>query len=109
MYLQPGGIFALIEIKSSFRISRERAGRLRYNLGIGLDPDIMLANATYQLDLVTTAWAKDTKRSPAALRAEITSLLNQQALAPFGGPVGDPLVNVLKVNLELQRMPGTPA
>lgn len=77
--------------------------------GSGLDPDITLANATYRLDRMTAAWAKDTKRSPAALRAEITSLLNQQASAPFGGPVGEPLINGLKVNLELRKMYGAPA
>ena len=75
----------------------------------GLDPDITLANATYQLDRVAAAWAKDTKRAPAAVRAEISALLSQQASAPFGGLVGEPLVNVLKVNLELRRLYGAPA
>ncbi|MFK4446210.1 K+-transporting ATPase c subunit [Caballeronia udeis] len=32
-----------------------------------------------------------------------------QLVAPFGGLVGEPLINVLKVNLELHRMYGAPA
>jgi K+-transporting ATPase ATPase C chain len=77
--------------------------------GSGLDPDITLANATYQLDRVAPAWAKDTKRDPAEVRADISAILEQQAHAPFGGLVGEPLVNVLAVNLELRRRFGTPA
>jgi K+-transporting ATPase ATPase C chain len=77
--------------------------------GSGLDPDITLANATYQLDRVAAAWAKDTKRDPAMVRGEIGAILNQQEHAPFGGLVGEPLVNVLAVNLELRRRYGAPA
>lgn len=77
--------------------------------GSGLDLDITLANATYQLDRVAAAWAKDTKRDPATVHAEIGALLRQQAHAPFGGLVGEPLVNVLEVNLELRRRFGAPA
>ncbi|MFC5431382.1 potassium-transporting ATPase subunit C [Paraburkholderia denitrificans] len=39
----------------------------------GLDPDITLANAMFQLDRVAGAWAKDTKRDPAMVRAEIAT------------------------------------
>jgi potassium-transporting ATPase KdpC subunit len=77
--------------------------------GSGLDPNITLANATYQLERVAAAWAKDTKRDPAMVRAEIGALLRQKAHAPFGGLAGDPLVNVLEVNLELRRRFGAPA
>ncbi|MGF6602042.1 K+-transporting ATPase ATPase C chain [Paraburkholderia sp. GAS448] len=77
--------------------------------GSGLDPDITLANATYQLDRVAAAWAKDTKRDPAQVRSEIGTLLQQSAHAPFGGLVGEPLVNVLEVNLALRRRFGAPA
>ncbi|NPT61921.1 potassium-transporting ATPase subunit C [Paraburkholderia elongata] len=77
--------------------------------GSGLDPDITLANATYQLDRVAAAWAKDTKRDPAMVRGEINAVLHQQEHAPIGGLVGDPLVNVLAVNLELRRRYGAPA
>lgn len=77
--------------------------------GSGLDPDITLANATYQLDRVAAAWAKDTKRDPAQVRAEINTVLQQKAHAPLGGLAGDPLVNVLEVNLDLRRRYGAPA
>src|SRR5579864_406906 len=77
--------------------------------GSGLDPDITLANATYQLDRVAAAWAKDTKRDSAQVRGEIGTLLQQSAHAPFGGLVGEPLVNVLEVNLALRRRFGAPA
>jgi K+-transporting ATPase ATPase C chain len=77
--------------------------------GSGLDPDITLANATYQLDRVAAAWAKDTKRDPGSVRAEISSMLHQKAHAPFDGLVGEQLVNVLEVNVELRRRYGAPA
>jgi K+-transporting ATPase ATPase C chain len=77
--------------------------------GSGLDPHITLANAMYQLDHVAAAWAKDTKRDPGAVRAEIGALLRDNAHAPFGGLAGDPLVNVLEVNLDLRRRYGPPA
>ena len=77
--------------------------------GSGLDPDITLANATYQLERVAGAWAKDMKRDPAAVRAEISAQLRKTAHAPFGGWIGEPLVNVLEVNLELRRRYGPPA
>ncbi|MEW9584284.1 potassium-transporting ATPase subunit C [Paraburkholderia sp. DGU8] len=77
--------------------------------GSGLDPDITLANATYQLDRVAAAWATDTKRDPAMVRAEINAVLHQQEHAPLGGLVGDPLVNMLAVNLGLRRRYGAPA
>jgi len=63
----------------------------------------------YQLDRVAAAWAKDTKRDPGAVRAEISALLRDNAHAPFGGLVGGPFVNVLEVNLDLRRCYGSPA
>jgi K+-transporting ATPase ATPase C chain len=77
--------------------------------GSGLDPHITLANAMYQLDRVAAAWAKDTKREPATVRAEISAMLRDTAHAPFGGLVGEPLVNVLGINLELRHRYGPPA
>ncbi|MGV2289024.1 potassium-transporting ATPase subunit C [Trinickia sp. YCB016] len=77
--------------------------------GSGLDPDITLANADYQLDRVAAAWAKDTKRDPAMIKSEVSALLQQKAHAPLGGLAGEPFVNVLEVNLELRRRFGAPA
>jgi potassium-transporting ATPase KdpC subunit len=75
----------------------------------GLDPDITLANAQFQLDRVAAAWASDTKRNPAQVRAEIDQLLRDSAHAPLGGLVGEPVVNVLELNLALRRRYGAPA
>lgn len=75
----------------------------------GLDPHITLANAMYQPDCVAAAWAKDTKRDPGAVRAEISALLRDNAHTPFGGVAGDPFVNVLEVNLDLRHRYGPPA
>jgi K+-transporting ATPase ATPase C chain len=77
--------------------------------GSGLDPHITLDNAMYQLDRVAAAWAKDTNRDPATVEGEIKTLLDDNASAPFGGLIGDKLVNVLEVNIELRRRYGAPA
>jgi potassium-transporting ATPase KdpC subunit len=77
--------------------------------GSGLDPDITLANALFQLDRIAAAWAKDTKRDPAQVRMEIEQMLHEEAQAPLGGLVGEPFVNVLQMNLELRRKYGPPA
>jgi K+-transporting ATPase ATPase C chain len=84
-------------------------GDLVTTSGSGLDPHITLENALYQLDRVAAQWATETNREPAALHHEIEALLQQQATAPFGGLVGVKLVNVLEINLELQRRYGAPA
>jgi len=76
--------------------------------GSGLDPHITLQNAEYQLDRVASAWARTTRRDPARVRAEIDGLLRSNAQAPLGGLVGEPLVNVLEVNLELRARYGAP-
>ncbi len=68
----------------------------------GLDPDITLAGALYQLDRVAAAWAKTTGRPESELRREIESMLKDHATAPLGGLVGVPLVNVLEMNLALE-------
>ena len=77
--------------------------------GSGLDPNITLDNALYQLDRVATQWAKDVNRDPPQVRQEIQTLLEQQATAPFGGLVGTKMVNVLEVNLALRQRYGAPA
>jgi potassium-transporting ATPase KdpC subunit len=77
--------------------------------GSGLDPHITLDNAMYQLDRVAAAWAKDTNRDPTTVEGEIKTLLDDNASAPFGGLIGEKLVNVLEVNVELRRRYGAPA
>ncbi|WP_141710922.1 potassium-transporting ATPase subunit C [Paraburkholderia nodosa] len=63
----------------------------------------------FQLDRVAAAWAKDTKRDPAMVRAEISAMLHDTAHAPLAGLVGEPMVNVLQMNLDLRRKFGSPA
>jgi K+-transporting ATPase ATPase C chain len=74
----------------------------------GLDPHITLQNAEYQLDRVASKWATDTKSDPGQVRGEIEQLLQADAFAPLGGLVGEKMVNVLQVNLELNERFGAP-
>ncbi len=71
--------------------------------GSGLDPDITLANALWQLDRVAAAWAKKTNSGEARLHKEIEQLLREKSHAPLGGLAGVPLVNVLEMNLALKE------
>jgi potassium-transporting ATPase KdpC subunit len=75
----------------------------------GLDPDITLANAEFQLDRVAAKWADDKKRESGDVRKEIEAILQEKARAPWGGLIGEKLVNVLDVNLELHKRFGDPA
>lgn len=69
----------------------------------GLDPDITLSNALWQLDRVATAWAKKTGTTDEkSVCDEIEHLLRNRSHAPLGGWVGVPLVNVLEVNLAVR-------
>src|ERR1700733_2584669 len=72
----------------------------------GLDPNITLANAEFQLDRVAAKWADDTKHDAGVVRKEIGQILQNNASAPFGGLAGEKLVNVLEVNLELCKRYG---
>jgi K+-transporting ATPase ATPase C chain len=83
-------------------------GDLVTTSGSGLDPDITLQNAEYQLDRVASKWAADAKHDPAAIRREIDQILQANAKAPFGGLAGEKMVNVLEVNLELRKRYGAP-
>ncbi len=74
----------------------------------GLDPHITLQNAKYQMDRVAAKWAQDTKRDPAQIRQEIETLLQEKTWAPFGGLVGEKVINVLEVNLALRKLYGQP-
>jgi len=77
--------------------------------GSGLDPHITLQNAEFQLDRVASKWAADTKRNPAQVRTEIEQILQNHTEAPFGGLVGEKIVNVLEVNLQLRKEFGPPS
>jgi K+-transporting ATPase ATPase C chain len=71
--------------------------------GSGLDPDITLSNALWQLDRVAAAWAKKTGTADEkSLHDQIEQLLRDKRHRPLGGLVGVPLVNVLDVNLALR-------
>jgi K+-transporting ATPase ATPase C chain len=76
--------------------------------GSGLDPDITLENAEFQLDRVATKWADDTKRDAAEVRQEIDQILQASSSAAFGGLAGEKFVNVLEVNLQLCQRYGMP-
>lgn len=62
----------------------------------GLDPDISVAAADYQASRV----AKARNLSVSAVQ----SLIRQHAHRPFMGFIGEPLVNVLELNLALNRL-----
>jgi len=70
--------------------------------GSGLDPHITLRNAltVYQLDRVAA------RRTPpggdfAKTRADIEQLARKQSFTPLSGMIGEPLVNVLELNVAL--------
>ena len=69
----------------------------------GLDPHITLQAAQYQLERVAAKWASQLKRDPAAIREEISQLLNEKATAPLAGFVGEKIINVLEINLALHK------
>jgi K+-transporting ATPase ATPase C chain len=82
--------------------------------GSGLDPDITLDGALYQVPRVAAAWTDrlvqegkvpdDSARRAVVqdrIRHALDELLQRRASAPLGGLVGVPLVNVLEVNLAL--------
>lgn len=77
--------------------------------GSGLDPNITLDNALFQLDRVAASRAKNVNRDPAQVQREIKGILEQNATAPGGGVFGPKLINVLEVNLQLQSRYGAPA
>jgi potassium-transporting ATPase KdpC subunit len=75
----------------------------------GLDPHITLANAEFQLDRVAAKWADDKKLKADDVRKDIEAILQEKARAPWGGLIGETLINVLDVNLELHKKYGDPA
>jgi potassium-transporting ATPase KdpC subunit len=70
--------------------------------GSGLDPHITLDNALFQLDRVAAAWAKKVDGDEGKVHKEIERLLHDKSFAPLGGLAGEPLVNVLELNVSLQ-------
>jgi K+-transporting ATPase ATPase C chain len=74
--------------------------------GSGLDPHITLQNAEFQLDRVAGKWAQNLKRDPAQVRQEIEGLLQAHVSSPGAGLFGEPIVNVLELNLELRKRYG---
>jgi K+-transporting ATPase ATPase C chain len=78
--------------------------------GAGLDPHITLRNAlsVYQLDRVAA------KRTPAGgdgdkIRVQIEALAREQSFTALSGLVGEPLVNVLELNIALDEKFPVPA
>jgi potassium-transporting ATPase KdpC subunit len=69
----------------------------------GLDPDITVENAEYQLDRVASKWAADLKRDPAQVRTEVNKIIQIDAYAPIQGLFGEKMVNVLQMNLDLRQ------
>jgi potassium-transporting ATPase KdpC subunit len=77
--------------------------------GSGWDPDITMENAEFQLDRVANKWAQDLKRDPKQVKVEIRAMLKQHAFSPGDGLFGDPIVNVLEMNLALSSRYRTPS
>ncbi len=72
--------------------------------GSGLDPHITLSNARWQLRRVAEARARDSRRDVGQVRHAIDELLAKHAALPLGGLAGgEPLVNVLEINLALDK------
>lgn len=69
--------------------------------GAGLDPDITLKNALYQLDRVAAKRAQDAGLPAEKVRPAIDKMLRSIAVQPLGGLAGVSLVNVLEANLAL--------
>lgn len=70
--------------------------------GSGLDPHITKRNAHIQLDRVAAAWT-DTGLSSERIRERLLKLIERHAGAPLLGFAGEPLVNVLELNLAVRE------
>ena len=74
----------------------------------GLDPHISMDNAMFQLERVASKRAEDSKRDQAQVKKEIEQILQENASAPWFGLAGEKFVNVLELNLELDKRYGKP-
>jgi len=71
--------------------------------GSGLDPHVTLRNARLQVPRVAAGWAQH-GLDPAAVREVIDCVLTGAAFLPLNGLAGgEPLVNVVEVNLALRQ------
>jgi len=68
--------------------------------GSGLDPHITVANAMAQLDRVAAKRSPSTE--PAQRKADIAALIKAKSFAPLLGLAGEPIINVLELNLALE-------
>ena len=72
--------------------------------GSGLDPHITRQNANGQLDRVVAGWTKKLGANSSQVRMTFESVLNNATFQPLAGFAGgEPLVNVLEVNWDLQN------
>jgi len=69
--------------------------------GSGLDPHITLRNAEYQLESV--AAARSPGKNPSDVRRQIGAMVKEHSFTPLSGLIGEPLVNVLELNLALDK------
>lgn len=71
--------------------------------GSGLDPHITLANAQYQMDGIVDEWDKQTHLGRNEVERVIRRALNASTFSPGFGLLGEPMVNVLEVNLAIKK------
>src|SRR5262249_40892134 len=70
--------------------------------GSGLDPHITLKAAEYQLPEVVAARAEQRKLGRTEVKRRVEAILEKHSFRPFGF-LGEPLVNVLEVNLAMDE------
>ncbi len=72
--------------------------------GSGLDPHITLRNAQYQLQRVVHERARLTNQPLADVGAKVQEIVDKHNFTPLSGLIGEPLVNVVEVNYELDQL-----
>ncbi len=71
--------------------------------GSGLDPHITLRSARFQMQRVVAERAKAMNRDPSMVRASVEAIVQKYTFTPLSGLIGEPLVNVVEVNFELDK------